>query len=464
MGTVFTHPAEGLYLCPLQQEERRGIAAAEGFHTLQHCKGFGRPGPEGDNHVIFHGGQEAFLRCGGGDHFFQPFLKQGNVLCFYGQAGSLFVSAEALQQVGTGGKHAVDIHSGNGSAGTDGGVLMNAEGNGGQVKAFTQPPGSKADETRIPVFSGYDDDMGFCQFRRIQLGQGGGCHFPLQVLPGAVGFLQQARNMRRLGGVRGQEQMNAQLGVSQPSGSVQPGTETERKIIGSDRCLQSGVFQQGFQAGAGGVHDAVKPFPDNHPVFSLQGHDIRHGGQGGQIQPLFHARHSLKGLADFKRHTRAAQIRAGIISQQGIHHHIRLRKYFRRLVMIGDDNCQPKGLCQGNFFHIGDTAVHRDEYLGLFRNFTDGIGIEAIAFGMTGRNAVCQGGAFLVQGFHQDGGGTDAIRVIVAVYENGFPFSNGLPEQGDCFGHAGKQEGIVKIVQGRIQITMGVFFRMDTAG
>ena len=237
MGAVFAYPAEGLNFSTLQQEERCGVTAAEGLHAIQHCKGFGSPGTEWDNHVIFHGGQEAFLRCGGRDFFFQPFLKQGNILCLYGQAGGLFMSAEALQQVGAGGEHTVNIDSGNGTTGTDGSALMNAESDGRQVKAFTQPPGGEADQAGIPIFSGNNDHMGFCQLSRIQLGQGGGCHLPLQVLSGTVGFLQQTCDMGGFGGIRGQEQMDAEFCVSQAAGSIKPGTEAERKIIGGNRSL-----------------------------------------------------------------------------------------------------------------------------------------------------------------------------------------------------------------------------------
>ena len=191
----------------------------------------------------------------------------------------------------------------------------------------------------------------------------------------------------------------------------------------------------------------MKSFPDDDPVFFLQGDDIRNGGEGSKIQPLFHTRHPLKGLADFERHARTAQIGAGVFSQKRIHHHVSLGENFRRLVMVCHDDGQTKGLRQGNFFHIGDTAVHCNQNLSFFRYFTDSIGIQAVAFGVTGRNAVCQGRAFLVQGFHQDGGSADAVCVIVAVNEDGFSFINGLPEQGNGFRHAREQERVMEIIQ-----------------
>ena len=247
MGAIFANPAEGLDFRCLQEEERRGISAAERLQPLQHVQGIRGPGPEGNNQIIFHGGQETFLRRGGGNGFLQAALKQGDVFCLYGQARCLFMAAETLQQIRTGGKHPVDIDAGNGTAGADGGIPMDAEGDGRQMETLAQASRGKPDKPGIPVLPGDNDHMRLCQNIQIQLGEGRGCHFPFQALPGTVGFLQQTGNMSGLGGIRRQQQMHAELCVSQAAGGVKPGAEAERQVVGGDRGLQSGVLHQGLQ-------------------------------------------------------------------------------------------------------------------------------------------------------------------------------------------------------------------------
>ena len=193
--------------------------------------------------------------------------------------------------------------------------------------------------------------------------------------------------------------------------------------------------------------------PDDDPVLPLQGDDVRHGGHGGQVQALFHAGHALQGLADLQRHAGAAQVRAGIIPQQRVHDRIRFGKHFRRLVVVGDDDREAKLFGQVHFRDIGDAAVHGDQELRLAGDLPDSIGVEAVAFRMAGRNTVSQGRAFLMQGFHQDGSGADAIGVIIAVYKYGVPAGNGFPEKLHGFRHARQQERIMQIRKGRIQET-----------
>ena len=276
MGTVLAYAAEGLYLGSLQQEEGRGIAASERFQPVQQGQGFRSPYPEGNRQVIFHGGQEAFFRRGGGDLCFQAFPELRDQVGLHVQAGGLLMAAKALQQISAGGQHLVNVDTRNRPAGTHRCIAVNAEGNDREMEPLTQAPGSKADEPGVPVFTGDNDHMGVCQLVKAQLGQGGGGHFPLQVLAGPVRFLQEAGNVGSFGRIRGQEQVNAQFRVSQAAGGVQARAETEGEMIGGNGRLYAGVFQQGLQAGPGGGFHAFEAFPDDYPVFVLQGDNISH--------------------------------------------------------------------------------------------------------------------------------------------------------------------------------------------
>ena len=133
-------------------------------------------------------------------------------------------------------------------------------------------------------------------------------------------------------------------------------------------------------------------------------------------------------------------------------------------MVIRDDHGEAERLGQGDFFHIGNAAIHGNEQIRLLRDLTDGVGMESVAFCMAGRNTVSQGRAFLMQGFHQDGSGADAIGVIIAVYKYGVPAGNGFPEKLHGFRHARQQERIMKIRKGRGKKVLDFFFRLKSAG
>ena len=161
------------------------------------------------------------------------------------------------------------------------------------MKAFAQAAGGEADEPGVPVLTGNDDHMGVRQGFQAQLGDRGGGHLPFEALAGAVGRLQQGGDVLRLGGIGGQEQVDAELRVAQAAGGVEPGGQAEGEVVGGKAGGPEGLslrstcgFQEGPEAGAGGVRDAGEAFPDDDPVLVLQGNDIRDGGDGSQVPIL----------------------------------------------------------------------------------------------------------------------------------------------------------------------------------
>ena len=464
MGTVPAYPAEGLDFRPAQQEERRRIAAAGGFQHGQHPQGFRRPGAEGNGQVIFRGRKEAFLRRGGSDRLFQAFPQQGDPVRFHGEAGGLLVAAEVFQQVRAGAEHPVDIHPGDRPAGADGGIAVYAQGDGGQVEAFAQAACGEADEPGIPVLPGNDDDVGVRQGLQAQLGSRGGGHLTLQGLAGPVGLLQQSGDVFRFRAVRGQEQVDAEFRVSQAAGGVQARREAEGDVVGGDGSVEAGGGDQGFQAWPGRFTDPAEAFTDDDPVLVPQGNDIRHGRQGGKIQALLHACHTLEGLADLERHAGAAQVREGIIPQQRVHDHVRFGNDFRGLVMVGDDHREAELLREGDLLHIGNAAVHGDKDLCLPGDLPHGVRVQAIAFGMAGRDPVGEGSAFLVQDLHEDGSGADAVGVVIAVDEDGVAAGDGAAQQFHGLFHTGQEKGIVQVRKGGVQETLRFLLRCDAPG
>ena len=65
---------------------------------------------------------------------------------------------------------------------------------------------------------------------------------------------------------------------------------------------------------------------------------------------------------------------------------------------------------------------------------------------------------------HQDGGGADAVHVVISPDEDGFPLCDGFPQQGDGFLHPLQQEGIMEILRGGGKEALRLFRGVDSPG
>ena len=360
-----------------------------------------------------------------------------------------------------------DVHSRNRPAGADGGtaVLRQAQDNRRPVESLADLAGGEADEPGIPAFACRDEDPilpeggGFGDLR-----QGGGGDLPLHILPLAVHFLYFPRCIGGFFRHAGEQQPHRQGGVSEPAGSVQPGAEPESQGIGLQGARGTGKLQQRLQPGTSGFPDPFQTFPDDDPVLVHQGNHIRHGGDGGQIQPLFQPGGSLQCLTNLQRHAGTAQEGAGIVSDQGIQNGVRLRQRFRQLVVIRDDDGHAQFLCQGDFRPVRDATVHGDQELCLFADFPDCVFIQAVAVLLAGGQPEGNLGAQLCQGFQEDRGGADAVGVVVP--EDHDPVSGGdsPADQLHRGFHSFHSIWIVQILQRGIQKVIRLFLRIHAPG
>jgi hypothetical protein len=297
----------------------------------------------------------------------------------------------------------IDIDPGNGTAGTDRLLPANTEDYGGKMPALAEAAGCEADEARIPAFPGNNEDVrAGDRAGLLQLTDGRGGHGAFQLLALTVGGFQEAGNVIRLGRIRGEKEMDAELRVPQAPDGVQPRPEPEGQMIRREGRLDAGDPEQGPQAGAGRILQAFQTFPDDDPVFIQEGDDIRHGSEGGEIQALSEAVKALHCLADLQGDTGTAQGRKGIGTKEGIHDDIRRGKGFRRLVMIRDDNGQAEGFGEGDLVIIGNAAVHGNQEGTLASQLADSLFIQTVTLFMAGRDPISQGSAFLVEKIQED--------------------------------------------------------------
>ena len=312
------------------------------------------------------------------------------------------MAAEADQQVGTGGKHPIDIDPGDRTAGADGFLPADAESDGGKMPALAEAAGSEPDETGIPALLMHHEDMGAVRAGGFQLLHRRFRHSPLQILPLPVGGFQQAGDMIRLGRIRREEQVNGEFRIPQAADGIQPGRQAEGQVVRVKRRLGPGGPEQGLQARTGRGRQGFHPFADNDPVLPEERNDVRHGGDGREIKAFPDALEALHRLADLEGDAGPAQGWEGIGAEQRIHDYIRRGQDLRGLMVIRDDDSQAQGFGEGDFLNIGNAAVHSDQEGTLVRGLADGLLMEAVAFLMAGGDPVGQGSAFLMKEIQED--------------------------------------------------------------
>ena len=221
---------------------------------------------------------------------------------------------------------------------------------------------------------------------------------------------------------------------------------------------------EGPQARADGSAYPLHAFADDDPVLLQEGNHVRHGGNGGQVQPLFQSRQSLERLAELQGDAGAAEEGTGIAAQQGIQDGIGFRKLFRQLMVVRDDNGEAEAFRQGDFRVIRDPAVHGDQE-GRFRSdLPDGAFVQSVAVRLAAGKPEGDLRAFLRQGFQEDGCGADTVGVVVAENHDPFSGTDGAADQPDGGLHAFQEEGITQTGERGIQEPVRLFFGIDAPG
>ena len=300
----------------LRQKHRRRIAVARGLHQLQAVDQRFVHLPQRERQIVFLFRDKAVGITVFLDSQRQPSPKLRHEVCVHGQASRLFMSAEAHKQILAGTEHSVDIHAGNGAAGAHGGIAVAAEDNGRPMVALADAPRRQSDHAAVPVIA-HDDNSpvrikirGLPHFQQRLLGD-----LLLHALAHAVILFQMGGDTLRRFLIGSGEQLHALTGFLQPSARVQPRCKAEAHMSRVHGRSDVADGHKRPKARTPGIRHAFQSQLDNDAILIHQRHDVRHGGKCSQLQPFFHALHALHGLADFERHTRAAQAAKGIVPQ-----------------------------------------------------------------------------------------------------------------------------------------------------
>ena len=121
---------------------------------------------------------------------------------------------------------------------------------------------------------------------------------------------------------------------------------------------------------------------------------------------------------------------------------------FAPFVVVGDDEIDifvAKRFC---FVEGGDAAVDGDDEFGAgVGELFEGFGVEAVAFFEALGDVVVDVAAEEGDGVPEDGGGGDAVDVVVAVDDDFFLVADGLVDALGGFEDAGEEGGLMEMVE-----------------
>jgi len=128
------------------------------------------------------------------------------------------------------------------------------------------------------------------------------------------------------------------------------------------------------------------------------------------------------------------------------------------VVVIGDDEVDA-GLSGGEGgLDGGDAAVDGDDDFGaLGGERAEGVGVEAVAFVESVWDVGGDVGVRdeVIEGVEEDGGGGDAVNVVVAVDDDGLALASGVEEACGGAVHVGHGGGVVEVEEGGLEEVLG---------
>ena len=332
---------------------------------------------------------------------------------------------------------------------------MLAEHAGGAVILLAQPPRRQADHPHVPVPTAHDQRL-----------------FPDEVMPrclrlrsldqpllggAALGVerVQLLGQPVRLGGVLRHHQAHALARVVQTARRVQPRPQPVAQHIAVHGVRVAAHPQQGAHALPFPSGDRLEPQRHQNPVFVLQRHDVRHGGQGRQVQILPARLQPQQRLRQLEGHPRAAQAAEGIVPQQRIERRVGGAFLQPQAVVVGHDHTHAQPLGQPHLLVVGDAQVHRDQHAIVFGQLLHRRQVQAVAL-LPQRRMGIGPEAEAAQGLRHQRAGADAVHVVIAVDQHGQPLPARVRENRQRLRHAVHAQGVVQPVQRGVQERAGL--------
>ena len=171
-----------------------------------------------------------------------------------------------------------------------------------------------------------------------------------------------------------------------------------------------------------------------------------------------------RGLDELEGHADAGEVLVGVcaIGTFGVDDRERRRQRGVRLVMIGDDEIEPKLARPGGRGRTPDTAVDRDDDADLLsRESLDTGWLEPVPIRDPVRNEMHDVSAEQLQHSPEDHRRCHAVDIVVAVHGDTFLAVNGAQQPVDRQREIRELEGVVQVVERGLEEALRIVGRRD---
>ncbi len=231
----------------------------------------------------------------------------------------------------------------------------------------------------------------------------------------AVQSLQLLGEPAGLGFVVREQELEGRARMAEPPGGVDAWREPE-----GDRAC---VHRRGVDAAGSHERPQAQLVRPREPLHA-RGHeravlvderdDVGDRGERDEVEVALQALHA-ECFQQFEDDARAAELRKGVVGRPRRDNRA-VGKRLARPVMVGDDDLQPGRPRLGDLLHRRDPAVDgEDERTSLPGQARQRLTRNTVAFLEAAREMPPDLGAEASQGRHREGGGADAVHVVVPV-------------------------------------------------
>ncbi len=255
--------------------------------------------------------------------------------------------------------------------------------------------------------------------------------------------------------------------MAETADGVEAWAEAEADVGGVNTFVQLGFFAEGADADDGAAGDLLEAEAGDDAILAQERDDVgddAHGGEGEQFdQQGAERRADLVAAAGecgqsprkLVRDASAAKVWERIwraTGRQRVHEGEGFGQIGDCLgwrVVVGDDEVAASGLGFAGGNGGGDAAVDADDEIVLVGEFGDGVAVEAVALfeavGEVGGEANV--GLECVKQVPEDGGGGDAVDVVIGVDDDGLVALEGVEDASRGLVEVGHEGGIVEIAE-----------------
>lgn len=410
----------------------------------------------------------------GGDGLVELDLKLFDVFGVEGDAGGHGVAAPGFEEVGALGEGGDEVDAGDGAAGAFSGVAFLSEDEGWAMVDAGEFAGDDADDAGVPIWGVGDDGVVGDEVMVLDELEGvvgdGAFDFLAFLVHGVELFCGDGAGAE----VVGEEHIDGEGGVGEAAGGVDAGAEAEGDVGGFEGLVlvDAGDFGEGLDAGAVGVLDFVEAEGGEDAVFVEERDEVGDGAKGDEVEEFLEVdgvgfwvglffEGFGEGMGEFEDEADGAEVGPGGVrgvEYVGVDEDGVFWGGFFGLVVVDDDDVDAFVFEEFDFGEGVGAAVEGEEEGGRGNGegaFEDGLG-HAVAFFEAEGGEVVRGEAEYFEDVGEEGGGGDAVDVVIADDGNGFFIFDGFDGALNSAVHIGEFVGVLEVGEAGVEEALGL--------